>query len=156
MFLLANPRQPGILRLVAFRRAVSTDQVAGNGDERQTVEKLGGKVTRDEKAEGKPVIRVRLGGTQVTDAGLKELAALKNLQELDLAGTKVTDAGLKELAALKTLQTLYLDNTKVTDAGLKELAPLKNLQTLYLGNTQVTDAGKAELRKALPKCQVTP
>ena len=45
----------------------------------------------------------------MTDAGLKELAALKQLQSLDLIGcNKVTDAGLKELAALKQLQSLNL------------------------------------------------
>jgi hypothetical protein len=33
----------------------------------------------------------------------------------------VTDAGLKELAALDQLQTLYLVFTGVTDAGVKEL-----------------------------------
>ena len=61
------------------------------------VEKLGGKVTRDEKAPGKPVITVSLNDTKVTDAGLKELATLKNLTTLDLGFTKVTDAGVKEL-----------------------------------------------------------
>jgi internalin A len=39
-----------------------------------------------------------LAWTQITDAGLKELAALKNLQTLNLNGTQITDAGLKELA----------------------------------------------------------
>jgi hypothetical protein len=63
----------------------------------QFVEKLGGRVTRDNKASGKPVVAVNLGGTKVTDAGLKELAPLKNLTELYLTGTKVTDAGVKEL-----------------------------------------------------------
>jgi internalin A len=41
----------------------------------------------------------------ITDAGLKELAGLKNLQWLDLClDTKITDAGLKELAGLKNLR----------------------------------------------------
>ena len=45
----------------------------------------------------------------MTDAGLKELAGLKGLQDLHLIGCqRVTDAGLKELAALKELQTLNL------------------------------------------------
>ncbi len=83
--------------------------------------------------------------TEVTDAGLKELAGLKSLQTLDLWGSKVTDAGLKELAGLKSLQTLELRNTQVTDAGLKELARLKSLQSLNLWGTKVTDAGLKEL-----------
>ena len=61
------------------------------------VKKLGGSVDRDEKAPGKPVVEVFLSNTKVTDAGLKELAALKSLTDLNLSNTKVTDAGLKEL-----------------------------------------------------------
>ena len=85
------------------------------------VEKQGGRVTRDEKASGKPVIGVSLAVTRVTDAGLKELAPLKSLTTLDLSFTRVKDAGVKELAALQNLTTLALAGTKVTDAGLKEL-----------------------------------
>jgi hypothetical protein len=40
---------------------------------------------------------------------------------LSLVNAQVTDAGLKELAALTQLETLYLSNTQVTDAGVKEL-----------------------------------
>ena len=58
----------------------------------------------------------------VTDAGLKELAGLKDLQSLNLHHTQVTDAGMKELAGLKGLHTLRLDNTSITEGGLKELA----------------------------------
>ena len=100
------------------------------------------------------VTRLNLSGTQVTDKGLKELGALKNLAGLDLSGTKVTDEGLKELAPLQNLTRINLSGTKVTDAGLKALAALKNLTTLDLDGTRVTDAGVKELQKALPKCQI--
>ncbi len=119
------------------------------------VEKLRGTVTRDDKATGKPVVTVSLGYTKVTDAGLKELAPLKNLTTFNLNGTEVTSAGLKELAPLKNLTNLDLWGTKVTDAGLKELANLKNLAALDLGRTEVTDAGMKELQKALPKCKIS-
>jgi hypothetical protein len=68
----------------------------------------------------------------LTDVGLKELTALKQLTHLDLSGTKLTDAGLKELAALKQLTCLDIVGTKVTAAGMKEF------------------------RKALPKCDTNP
>ena len=68
--------------------------------------KLGAGIQRNEKQPGKPVVAVDLRGTEVTDAGLKDLAPLTHLQKLDLSVTKVTDAGLKELAPLKRLQTL--------------------------------------------------
>jgi Leucine-rich repeat (LRR) protein len=89
--------------------------------------------------------RLELIYTQVTDAGMKELAGLKQLRTLNLFGTPVTDAGLKELSGLKQLQTLLLYGASVTDAGLKELSGLKQLQTLDLQAPQVTDAGLKKL-----------
>src|SRR4051812_43634325 len=66
------------------------------------VESLKGKVTRDEKLPGKPVVEVVIGSGKLTDAGVKELTALKNLAALNLFfARQVTDAGVKELAALK-------------------------------------------------------
>jgi internalin A len=71
---------------------------------------------------------LNLSNTKITDAGLKELAGLKNL--ITVHHGQITDAGLKELAALQNLQRLNLAATQITDAGLKELAALKNLQGL--------------------------
>jgi Leucine-rich repeat (LRR) protein len=103
--------------------------------------------------------------TRVTDAGLKELAALPNLTALDLSGcavagpglrdlarvpnlsalnlsrTPLTDATLKDLAGCAKLASLNLDNTKVTDDGLKGLAPLKSLTAISVRGTRVTDDG---------------
>src|SRR6476620_7732682 len=90
----------------------------------KAVEKVGGKVTRDDKLPGKPVIEVNLAFAHVTDASLKELKDLKDLKQLTslyLNSTLATDAGLKELKDLQKLTTLALNNTPVTDAGLKEL-----------------------------------
>src|SRR2546421_616928 len=98
----------------------------------QVVEKLGGKITRDARAPGEPVIAVDLRDAPVTDAKLKELAPLTPLQSLDLGFTPVTDAGLKELAPLTHLQSLHLTRTQLTDAGLKELASLTHLHFLDL------------------------
>jgi Leucine-rich repeat (LRR) protein len=100
------------------------------------------------------VTSLDLASTSVTDAGLKELATLKNLTALNLTRTLVTDAGLKELAGLDQLRKLNLSFTKVTGAGFKELTGLKNLTTLWLVDTPVSAANIAELRKALPRCNV--
>ncbi len=61
----------------------------------QAIQKLGGRITRDGKAKGEPVVGVDLARTTVTDAGLKEPAGLKQLQTLDLGRTLVTNAGCK-------------------------------------------------------------
>jgi internalin A len=107
------------------------------------VEALQGKVERDDKRAGQPVVRVELGGrgTAVADAELKGLAALKGLTHLTLSSTELTDAGLKALAALENLERLQLGSTKVTGAGLKDLAAPKSLTALALSGPRVTDAG---------------
>ncbi len=106
------------------------------------------------------VQQLDLSGSEIDDAGVKELAraetGLKALSKLDLGNAKVTNAGLKELAradtGLKALTTLDLAYTDVTDAGVKELARtktgLKALTTLHLSGTQVTDARMKELAGA--------
>ena len=65
----------------------------------------------------------------LTDAGLKHLAKLHQLQHLDLRWCgKITDAGLKHLAKLHQLQHLDLDGCeKITDAGLKQLVGIQSL-----------------------------
>src|SRR5262249_16060071 len=90
----------------------------------------------------------------VTDAGMKELAPLKNLRELHLPWS-VTDKGMKELTGFKDLTELNLFGCHgVTDAGLKTLTGLKNLKRIVVYNCKVTDAGIAEFKKALPNCEV--
>ena len=74
----------------------------------------------------------------------------KPIVRVGLVNSKVTDAGLKKLAGLTQLRELILFNTKVTDAGLKHLAGLKQLRVLFLVGTKVTGKGKTELKKALP------
>jgi uncharacterized protein (TIGR03067 family) len=111
-------------------------------------EAMKARVTRDEKAAGRPVVGLSLFRTGANDDALKNLKALKHLRELDLLGTGITDAGLKELRRLHKLQDLNLRFTNVTGAGLRELKNLKNLQTLSLPD-RLTDGRTDEMLKAL-------
>ena len=80
---------------------------------------------------------------------------MQALETLLLVFTNVTDAGMKDLAALMGLKELDLSGTTVTGAGLKQLAPLKGLQTLVLLNCKnVTDAAVVELHQVLPHCKI--
>lgn len=121
----------------------------------KAIEKVEGKVTRDEVTPGMPVTAIELAGPRVTDAILKELKEFKQLQILGLGATGVTDAGLKELKELKELQTLLLLGDDVTDTTLKQLEQLKQLRTLILSSKKVTDPGIADLKKSLPDLVVT-
>ena len=92
---------------------------------------------------------LNLAGTGVTDAGLSQIAGLKNLQRLHLEKTAVTDAGLAHLKGLAELRYLNLYGTKVTDKGLESLKGLKKLQNLYVWQTGVTEEGAKALAAAV-------
>jgi hypothetical protein len=46
---------------------------------------------------------------------------LKELRKLNLSGTQITDAGLAKLRALKGLKELWVNGTKVTLGGVRQL-----------------------------------
>ncbi len=114
------------------------------------IEKLGGKVTVDEKSPGRPAVEVDFRGTKVTDTGLIHLRQLPALNVLYLNGTRVTDAGLVHLKGLLRLEELSLDDTKITGVGLASLNGLPRLDCLVLYGTQVTDVGLKSLN-GLPR-----
>ncbi|HTU99710.1 MAG TPA: hypothetical protein VMF13_04175, partial [Luteitalea sp.] len=107
-------------------------------------------------AAGKDLIWLDLSRTKVTDAGLKTLAKMPNLQHLDLRDTTVGDAGLDALAPLQHLRTLGLYGTAVTDAGLPALQRLTGLRRLYVGETRVTAPAVATLGRARRELQIAP
>jgi hypothetical protein len=93
----------------------------------------------------------RLGGRVATvEFGLEGI-----VRHVDLSNTRVTDAGLKHLKEMTDLQTLHLGRTKVTDAGLEHLKGMTRLKHLDLRNTQVTEAGANGLKQALPNVRIS-
>ncbi len=64
----------GVLAIVSPVRADDAEDKAA-----ALAEKLGGKVTRDDKSPGKPVVIVDLSKSKVTGADLRAMAALPNL-----------------------------------------------------------------------------
>jgi internalin A len=111
------------------------------------VKKLGGRVYRADYKPGRPVIGVDLVQSKITDAGLGQLAGLRELTKLQLHNTSIGDTGLQELAVFKQLQELTLDGTKISPAGLRALAGLNQLSWLGLGPKQINDATLETLRK---------
>jgi hypothetical protein len=108
-----------------------------------------------EVAKHRRLINLNLqGAAQVTDAALKELAGMPQLETLVLAGTPVTDQGIAELAHLPQLRHLVLANTHLTDAALDGLASCVRLQYVGLSRTRVTEAGVAKLQAARPNLRI--
>ena len=124
------------------------------------------------------VSSLTLWSSAITDSGLKEFAAFKNVIELDLRQTEIADQGLDHLNLLTNLSYLYLDDTAITNQGIKKLSPFKNLKSLSLKNlpindaaidtltslnnlkyinltgTKVTTAGISKLKQALPETRI--
>jgi internalin A len=111
----------------------------------ELIQSIGGSVVRAEGKDNPGVVAVDFSGTRVTDADLKCLMELKDLESLNLSGTAVSNAGLKWLLGLQNLQRLDLSNTKITNSGMTDLAALPNLAELDLKDVRVTDAGLKEL-----------
>jgi hypothetical protein len=99
------------------------------------IEKLGGKVTRDEKSPGKLVIGVAFSKSKLTNAELEHLASLPHLQSLELDNAQITDAAFANISKVPQLKRLLLINTPITDTGLSHMAHRNKSATLVL--TQV-------------------
>ena len=92
-----------------------------------------------------------LSRTRITDAGLAYLAGLTNLNSLSVGSDHLTDAATPALARLTSLERLNLsENPALTDAGLPPLRALTGLRQLRLEGTGITPAGAAALRAAIP------
>jgi hypothetical protein len=90
----------------------------------------------------------------MTDAGLGQLARLRNLEEIELHGAMaVTDAGLAPLTALPKLRSLVL-SIPVTDAALVHVRNMPALRKLDLRMSDVTEAGVAALRRSRPDLKI--
>jgi hypothetical protein len=98
---------------------------------------------------------LHLGGTGVTDDGLKELKRLPNLTSFGIWSgpprwangkrlTPITDAGMANLD-LKYVVNLSLDGLPITDAGLKSLPDLPSLRSLQLTGTMIEGPGLSRL-----------
>ena len=83
------------------------------------------------------------------------IAQRDSLQGLNLYETGVSDRGLKELAGMPNLTNLDLSaNPDVTDNGLLHLASIESLRKLGLWGTSVTKSGVEKLQEALPNCEI--
>jgi hypothetical protein len=117
-------------------------------------------VTDDDLKELTPFTKLRkleFSGEKITGTGFAALTELP-LEELHVMFAKgINDAGLKEIAKLKNLKVLVLPQGKFTDAGAKVLASLTNLEEfgVSFGVEDETFAGVLKGMKKLRKLDVS-
>lgn len=93
------------------------------------------------------IIELEIGFSDVTDAGLADVANMPNLEKLYLQKTAVTDEGLSYLTGLTQLRYLNLYGTQVTDAAFDHLIKLPKLKSLFLWETQVSKEAAQEFQE---------
>jgi Leucine-rich repeat (LRR) protein len=89
--------------------------------------------------------RLWIHGMFVSDAGVRSIAKLKNLEVLTIERTHITDACMNDIAGLPRLKRLDLKENAVTDQGLAQLKGMK-LEFLGLARTKITDRGIDEIK----------
>ncbi len=83
---------------------------------------------------------------QMTDDVLVAVSNLEHVTHLNLDASDVTDAGLRHLAAMPQLQHLELTRCPITNAGLGVLGELRELRSFFLyHHSGVSDEGLAHL-----------
>lgn len=155
----AEPAEAEKAAIAAIQAAGgSVRKIAADSDQREVTMHLGDVKNTDEVLKNLPnvgnVVWLNLRGTDVSDAGLGQLAAVTTLTRLHLEKTAVTDAGLMHLKGLVELEYLNLYGTPVTDAGLEQIAELKNLKKIYLWQSKATPEGADKLRASLPNADI--
>lgn len=95
-------------------------------------------------------------GKQISNKGLKELAACKNVTSLTLGGVGLSKIrmpdGIKQLGDFKELKTLkFVGEVFLNDAMIKQFGALKNLTELQL---KTNGPSAAKLQTALPNCKI--
>ena len=86
---------------------------------------------------GLRVLQLDHADNKLTDAGMKEIAKLPQLEHLRIRGGSIGDDGLKALAKMPNLKALNLPQGRFTDAGLAQLKELPKLEMLRIGSPKV-------------------
>jgi hypothetical protein len=97
--------------------------------------------------------KVRVVGTEVTDAGLVHMKNIPELKELILYREHFTDAGMAHLKDAKKLRKLTLTRARLNEKGVERLAAIPRLEELELSGHGFT-AGRLDLLKKAPNLKV--
>lgn len=86
------------------------------------------------------IVWLDLARSQVTDAGMKTVRLMRDLERLHLENTVISGKGIAELASLAKLEYINLYGTKVDNAIFETFSKLPNLKKVYVWQTAVDSA----------------
>ena len=92
---------------------------------------------------------------EITDLGLEALSQVESLETLNLSSLKsISDDGLAHIARLPNVTSLDLHGTPITDECLTTLERFTSLSLLRIYQTEVSPEGIQRLHEALPQCEI--
>ena len=101
------------------------------------------------------IVSLNLSKMPVTDDDLSIVASFENLRKLNLNFTDITAAGLHNLAALPHLKNLTLSGTKLDFNNLKnQLGTFKALESVSVWEAGLSGREIAQLKKAFPNLNI--
>ena len=85
---------------------------------------------------------------KLTDAGMAQLADLKNLETFSFVGTQMTGKAYAQFEGFTKLTRVSHRGSSIDDEGLRQLCDhLPNLESISLAHAKFTDAGAPHLAK---------
>ncbi len=85
---------------------------------------------------------------KLTDAGMEQLAGLKNLEAFSFVGTQITGRAYAKFDGFTKLVKVSHRGSSIDDEGLRQLCEhLPNLESISLAHAKFTDAGAPHLAK---------
>lgn len=90
----------------------------------------------------------------IGDGDLTYLKEAPDVEYLDLRDTAVTNAGLKKLHHLRQLQGVNLAGTRITDDGLRILEEMRQVRVLDVSRTNVTADGIQRFQLERQDCEI--
>jgi len=85
---------------------------------------------------------------KLTDAGMAQLAGLKNLESFSFVGTQMTGKAYAQFEGFTKLTRVSHRGSLIDDEGLRQLCDhLPNLESLSLAHAKFTDVGAPHLAK---------
>jgi len=102
------------------------------------------------------VISLDLSPLRITDADMRLMLPMQQLEWLMMPNNRLTDAGVEALlsAKWKRLSLIRLDNSDISDIGLEMLEALPALQTLHISNTKISPNAIERLTARRPGLRV--
>jgi hypothetical protein len=100
------------------------------------------------------VVVVDCSWTHFGDEDAQLLRELREVNTLNLGGTDITNDGLRHLADLNELRILHLWGTDISDEGLVHLIRLTELRYLQIRENDISRKGVDKLQKELPRCEI--